>query len=528
MQTNISESTGSSEAFQYTWNLLQTCLKTHHYCRDNQRSPLPRRVLDLGDLSLGPTLDDTSIKLYETKGEAAAYACLSHCWGGIQPLKTTIATSEAHKSGIKWAEFPKTFQEAIIFTKRLEVRYIWIDSLCIIQDDTEDWKTEAQKMCAIYQGSILTLSATKSPGPRGGCFAEAEPEYRGTRVEGEYRGKPYQVYVRRLMSHQEYTQAASTQHQRQPLLQRAWVLQERLLGPRALHFGPQELLWECNEASTCQCNSATFVRCARKIGHRQALQKGSPAQIADYWRELVAKYSTLQLTYASDRLPALSGLATQFKEFRKDAYNAGVWQDSMVEDLMWYVYWTNPATRVERGKIPSWSWASVNANISFYPDSVTIKAFRKVYISELLMRQAGFDKNLTGLVAGDCLMACGFLAKVLLLIAPAPQPNATNKPWFYYLRPDVQTKAIQFNADYLIEEASAEEHRQLRTGQTLYCLKFADDGKWLYSLVLQCLDKESWVFERVGIVMQSLNSIQGGHEADLYKGLEYETGVIVV
>ena len=218
MQTNISEYTGSSKAFQYTLKLLQTCLKTHHYCRDNQRSPLPRRVLDLGDLSLGPTLDDKSGRLYKVKGEGAAYACLSNCWGGTQPLKTTIATLEARKSGITWTDLPKTSQEAIIFTKKLDIRYIWIDSLCIVQDDTEDWKAESQKMCAIYQGSILTLSATKSSGPHGGCFAKAEPEYRGARVEGEYKGKPYQVYLRRLILHQDYTQAASTQSQRQPLL----------------------------------------------------------------------------------------------------------------------------------------------------------------------------------------------------------------------------------------------------------------------------------------------------------------------
>ena len=268
----------------------------------------------------------------------------------------------------------------------------------------EDWKTEAQKMCAIYQGSVLTLSATKFPGPHNGCFAEAEPEFRGTRVEGDYQDKPYQVYVRSLVSYQEYTQAALTQHRRQPLLQRPWVLQERLLGPRVLHFGPQELLWEHNEVSTCQCDSAEFVRCARQIDHRRALEEGSHAQIADYWRELVAMYSTLQPTYASDRLPALSGLAVQFKEFRSDTYNAEICQDLFVEDLLGYVYWTNPLICVEWGKIPSWSWASVNTSISFYPGSVTIETFRKAYASELLMRPPGglrqvLDRSSSGKLA---------------------------------------------------------------------------------------------------------------------------------
>ena len=490
---------------------------------------MPKRVLDLDCLDLDTLGNGQSVKLYESRGEGAAYVCLSHCWGGVQPLKTTTATIESRKAGIIWNDFPKTFQEAIIFTKKLQVRYIWIDSLCIVQDDNEDWKAEAQKMCSIYQGSILTLSATKSPGPHGGCFAEAPSEFRGTKVVGEYKGKPYQAYVRRLMSHNEYSQKTSTRDQRQPLLQRAWILQERLLGPRVLHFGPQELLWECNEVSTCQCSSDTFAKCSRKIDHRRALKEGSHAQIADYWRSLVETYSTLKLSYNSDRLPALSGLATQFKDYRKDSYNAGVWQDSFVEDLLWYVYWTDPATRVERGTMPSWSWASVNTNISFYPDSVIITTFRKTYVSELFMRQAGFDKTATGLLAGDCLMACGFLAEVLLSIAPAPQPNATNKPWFYYIQhAGTRRNLFSFNADYLLEEESPEEHRQLRTGQILYCLKFADDGKWLYSLVLQCLDQESWVFERVGIALQSLESIQEGYDVDLYKDLEHETGVIIV
>ena len=117
VQTNISESTGSNEAFQYASKLLQTCLRDHLHCRDNQHSPLLRRVLDLKELALGPTHNDTSVRLYESKGQSAAYSCLSHCWGGIQPLKIINATLEAHRADIRWADFPKTFQEAIIFTK---------------------------------------------------------------------------------------------------------------------------------------------------------------------------------------------------------------------------------------------------------------------------------------------------------------------------------------------------------------------------------------------------------------------------
>jgi hypothetical protein len=118
-----------------------------------------------------------------------------------------------------------------------------------------------------------------------------------------------------------------------PLLTRGWVYQERLLAPRVLHFAAEELIWECAESFCCECSCIRSP--SPKFTHANILRPGVPDQLALYWRRLVMAYSELGLTYSSDRLPALSGLAKQFLGLRKGPYLAGLWRDSFLSDLMW-------------------------------------------------------------------------------------------------------------------------------------------------------------------------------------------------
>lgn len=164
---------------------LQQCRTTHLRCngraeilQDNEavhtpqeeherqtQWPLPTRLLDVGD-------SDHPIRLWESASSAKGeYACLSHCWGSHQLLRTLIGNLEAFKhDGIPWDQLPKTFQEAITFTRSLGLQYLWIDSLCIVQDDISDWNKEAANMAAIYQNSFITLAATDAANSREGLF----------------------------------------------------------------------------------------------------------------------------------------------------------------------------------------------------------------------------------------------------------------------------------------------------------------------------------------------------------------------
>ncbi|KAH9207793.1 heterokaryon incompatibility, partial [Leptodontidium sp. 2 PMI_412] len=157
------------------------------------------------------------------------YVALSHCWGGSILPRATKATIQLLKSTIDWGSLTKTFQDAITLTRKLGFHYIWIDSLCIIQDDENDWRVESLKMADIYENAELVVSATGAKDGSEGLFRER---------------KPVQILA------SDDTQDSSTFN---PLLTRAWAFQEKLLATRIVHFADHELVWECKETQRCEC-----------------------------------------------------------------------------------------------------------------------------------------------------------------------------------------------------------------------------------------------------------------------------------
>jgi Heterokaryon incompatibility protein (HET) len=155
-------------ALAWVSSLLETCTEQHISCRNPETPQLPKRVL-----AIDPTVESgINVRLIEHHQEYAPYAAISHCWGKEQTCVTTLGTLEEHKRGIPWHSIPKTFKDAISFALKLSIPYIWVDSLCIIQDDPSDWEVESSKMADIYQYSYLTLAATASHGDSQGCYPE--------------------------------------------------------------------------------------------------------------------------------------------------------------------------------------------------------------------------------------------------------------------------------------------------------------------------------------------------------------------
>lgn len=164
---------------------LKKCHQYHKTCSKLRTEPLPGRVLDLGTSSFEA---ECPVKLVETKNEVANYVCLSYCWGKTLNLKTTTKTFRGHKDDKLWGKLPRTFQDAVNFTRRLKIRYLWIDSLCIIQDDDIDWQRQASKLLSIYENLYVALAATASDGSAGGCFYMADPGYNARELTGVDRG----------------------------------------------------------------------------------------------------------------------------------------------------------------------------------------------------------------------------------------------------------------------------------------------------------------------------------------------------
>ena len=141
---------------------------SHHKCAPILPE-LPTRVLDLGEESYPKW-----IKLVETKGCKGRYIALSHCWGSSHRITTKKSTFEARKRGMSIAELPSTFQQAALIAKSLGVTYLWIDSLCIIQDSPSDWEYEASRMGDVYANSYLTIASSSSLDDSSGCFPSLE------------------------------------------------------------------------------------------------------------------------------------------------------------------------------------------------------------------------------------------------------------------------------------------------------------------------------------------------------------------
>lgn len=348
---------------------LQNCTDNHKDgtgCPPNLDVPLPTRLIEVHPPAPTPRHED-SVRLVEPPpGATGSFACLSHCWG-LKPLLRTLTSNHAdHKTGIALASLPPTFRDAIGITRSLGIPYLWIDSLCIIQDDVADWEREAAQMARIYQNGRVTITASNSDGSDGGCFVDTTRYLSKPVVVVDSQGTTYNSLARVKIEHGGW-----------PVLDRGWIFQERLLSPRVLHFGHAEVVWECFGGLACGCGrvgAGGFQRLdfmkGKKTMEDQWTVSPDYTDLTDVgmskgwmvarWRELISTYSRLRLTYLKDLFPALSGSARQLQRMRGGVrYLAGLWEDTLVEDLLWegQERWS---PRPEEWHAPTWSWAAVS------------------------------------------------------------------------------------------------------------------------------------------------------------------------
>jgi hypothetical protein len=248
MLPTIPGDTRAPASMEWARQRLQDCVDSHASCDQESIPELPTRVLDLR-----PDADDMmNVRLLRTQGLNARYACLSHRWSKPAALTTVKSNYVSHTKGIGWDVLPKTFIEAITIAQDLGLRYLWIDSLCIIQDDEDDKSHEIARMSSIYTNSYITIAATHSESSMHGCYSTGSLNHQDYRLslskQHDATTVEMDLHVREKITHIGEERAMT------PLLKRGWVCQERLLSPRVLHFCEKELIWECRESSSCQCS----------------------------------------------------------------------------------------------------------------------------------------------------------------------------------------------------------------------------------------------------------------------------------
>lgn len=379
-----------------TW--LDVCRSQHPLCQKAFESNAggPSRLIDLqspdesGDFRL---IDCNRLIVTSRSYVAPRFVCLSHCWGepAMRPIMTRKATLSQHLERIPLNEMSQTFQEAIRVTRELGERYIWIDSLCIVQDDPQDWETEAARMPAIYGSATLTIAALGAEDGRSGFCMNAAPV---TFVDVDVDSLRLRFF-NNLPTHWHTMYGDDkykhTGYGTKPLRTRAWTLQERYLSVRSVHYADGVMLWEC---STTKGSSIVpwghhdppddFVPWPLLHSSNEDSAPDGSMAIRVEWYEILEDYSSRFMTQEMDKLPALSGMAARFTaKFRGDAYHAGIFRQHLPAALLWRSmgldtgfnkdaithtvqrYSAFRPRRPMKYRAPSWSWAALDGAISY-------------------------------------------------------------------------------------------------------------------------------------------------------------------
>jgi len=483
----VSNSNGSLSLIDAARLWLAECRTSHERCCEPMSDFVPSRILDVGTYS-------DSIHLQRTLlGWAGPYVTLSHCWGGGEILKTTKQTLKTMKSGIQISSLPATFAAAVQLTRALGFKYLWIDSLCIIQDSREDWMTESSQMGKIYSHSSLTISADS-----GGAYSpNIEPRML---YYQPVLSKPKPLSDSCSSGHTglEFLSddTATTMLLDSPLSTRAWTLQERILSPRVLYFSSKSMAWECNSSYTTFDTAGQIGKALRLQFAQKATSSDPNIHLSDLpiqllskpmkmWRDIVREYSRRKLTFAQDKLPALAGLVSKLSEKTGYTYVAGLWlQDLLPTGLLWFRdFATTPLIR-PRYRAPSWSWASIDSHVAWSKSLPEGNLRAKVEIIQceisLLSKRSPF-----GAISGGCIEIKGSLKRVTVARIGSEQllkkPSST--PFAF----------AQWDALEDEDGAAALDGGEQNQSQVLWCLSIIEG----VGLILR--EKKPECFERVGL-----------------------------
>jgi len=369
--------TDADEVFKLAKSWLDTCLNHHEKCRHSSRGDgfIPTRLLKV--TTNGPFL--LSVQLCLTISEdfkqRTPYLALSHCWGGANILKLTTSTLPTFLRNLPLSSLPQNFSDAALTTARLGYTYLWIDSLCIIQDSPNDWARETATMGNVYSNATCTIAALGAANSNGGCFVTRNPLAFAPCLLRDGDGRDC-VWA----ENQRVRRPGSEGGLRPPLHRRAWVVQERALAPRTLHFGSEMVFWECVEGTASEENPGMEKTAyehsgelsdnpsmASRMGLKTALhtmeelcRSGDWAEWECFWWKMVKEYTASKLTFDNDKWTAFSGLAKAVEQHTRTRLYHGLWESNLFDELLWKVL--EPGRRVDFDA-PSWSWLSVDVGV---------------------------------------------------------------------------------------------------------------------------------------------------------------------
>jgi hypothetical protein len=406
---------------------IDDCVAQHPRCRAAYVGFLPTRLLFIPPY---PEKNGVHLRQRDSVPPDARYAALSHCWGPEKTwpeCQTTVHNYEQQLRGIAWAAIPPTFAEAIAVTQQLGLEYIWIDSLCIIQQDEVDWQLQAVTMHQVYSNAYITLAAADSSDSRGGLWPGPSLHWETPELlmTFSWEGTLYPLYLFSEPPHPTWGVVQGARFEpwdRPPLLTRAWAFQERMVSPRTLFFAPGSLVWDCFTQSEAQPDQLSELLRRGEVSPCQ----GPKQHFADYstasepagtsvqlWHQIVSQYTRLRLSVTTDKLPGIAAVAQSIHASRRgDEYICGLWRSTLIHDLLWEPKYQpqyhqaytliptgngstmnghddQPAENLEVWPYtgPSWSWASSFTAVTFPLESERIATPKMQLISSSIKVQ---------------------------------------------------------------------------------------------------------------------------------------------
>jgi Heterokaryon incompatibility protein (HET) len=544
----VCSSSGDDDSFVKIKGWLEECQTNHNNC-NYEESTLPTRVIDVA------LEGNREPFLWETKGATGQYATLSYCWGKSPQLKTTKGTLGEFMEALPTRDISSAALSAIEICKELRIPYIWVDALCIIQDDEDDWLREVGKMCDVYSSSYLTIAAAATSDNTYGIFCDqyfgseqriASFPFRGKEVYARFSpfqdhlGHPLGLNFDDQFSDQLAEKSWLLRPSELPLVRRAWTVQERILSTRVIYFTGEEMWWECDTWWHCECGMADEEKhpgdddhgCIRELSAVQEANRGSFDWLRDpnrkvpmtldeaykKWGQVITLFAAGNLAYANDKLPALSGLAHRFKAMLQERFNfedtylAGTWRRNFERQLLWVVSGHVPGVKLltprpQGTNIPTWSWMSTSGNVQFISDERDMDfkpRLRVLGVSTDLV-----SPDWAGRITGGRLVLEGFVVHNLRL-------SAVPDPWDYVANikiPNSNSFAL-FNRDtssnlgrgpytcmYAADLSDAEgmiDKLDLETGNMFFVLKRSERIENAYErvgmgvAVLQFMTKGLW------------------------------------
>ncbi|KAF2682192.1 HET-domain-containing protein [Lentithecium fluviatile CBS 122367] len=379
---------GSPTVINMIKEWIRDCTDSHQSCRLPEFLSLPTRLIDIGDgASPIPRLviTDSGKWRQECKEVLPRYIALSYCWGSKKDLDkapyvtTTSSTLRDHMQALPMDKLPKTVLDAIHLTRRLELRYLWVDNLCIIQghdeEAHEDWRKESSRMANVYGGAWLTIVASWARSMHDGILL-TRPSEPSLGIEIGLRSLENPTCRGKIkLVPRPPQRSPNVDSTDEPLYYRGWALQERILSTRVLICNRDQLAWECQSRCLTESGFQMWsIGAIRLHPNFNKLARSDPQYFRNTWHCIITEYSHRSITNSSDKLPAIGGLAKHLHVLYPDEYLAGMWKESLLDDLLWFhedvdfhqrkdTSLSPPRSKPATYRAPSWSWASVDGSV---------------------------------------------------------------------------------------------------------------------------------------------------------------------